>query len=379
MPRASSPARTTAASALGEIARVLSSAGSERARIERTVHRLAGIVGADAAVFYQRSMVRGAAPLVYTYSLSPYTIEQLTGSELQVTMEAFVNLVAVGGNVRQAPISETAYFAREEGLRWASSFPVWSVDHVAGVLILGWKRRNRPLSEEHTAICEAAANLIGAAIRSDVELERGTELAILRERARIARDIHDSATQSITAIVLNLEAAGRVDRRVPRTTRDAIEESLTVARAALVELRRSIWNLRVGAGAGRSIADSLAAVTGPLQAAGIACDIQVHGSTERLADDIIAALLSIARESLTNILRHSGAARAEVLVNIDDDRVVMAITDNGVGAIEPPGPGSFGISGMRERAAAFGGELSVHAVAGLGTRVECVLPLASRS
>jgi signal transduction histidine kinase len=116
-----------------------------------------------------------------------------------------------------------------------------------------------------------------------------------------------------------------------------------------------------------------------LQAAGIACDIQVHGSTERLADDIIAALLSIARESLTNILRHSGAARAEVLVNIDDDRVVMAITDNGVGAIEPPGPGSFGISGMRERAAAFGGELSVHAVAGLGTRVECVLPLASRS
>lgn len=375
MPRASSPARTTAASALGEIARLLSLGGSERSRIEQTVRCLAGIVGADAAVFYRRSTVRGAAPLVYTYSLSPYTIEQLTGGELQVTMEAFVNLVAVAGHVRQAPIAETAYFAREEGLRWASSFPVWSVEHVAGVLVLAWKRRNRPLGEEHTAICEATASLIGAAIRSDVELERGTELAVLRERARIARDIHDSVTQSITAIVLNLEAASRVDRRKPRATRTAIEESLTVARAALVELRRSIWNLRVGAGAVRSIAESLTAVTTPLQAAGIACDIQVHGSTERLSDDIIAALLSIARESLTNVLRHSGAARAEVLVNIDDDRVVMAITDNGIGAIEPPGPGSFGISGMRERAGSFGGELSVHAVAGLGTRVECMIPL----
>ena len=107
MPRASSPARTTAASALGEIARVLSSSGSQRARIEQTVRCLAGIVGADAAVFYQRSVVRGAAPLVYTYSLTPYTIEQMTGGELQETMEAFVNLVAVAGHVRQAPIEET--------------------------------------------------------------------------------------------------------------------------------------------------------------------------------------------------------------------------------------------------------------------------------
>ena len=115
---------------------------------------------------------------------------------------------------------------------------------------------------------------------------------------------------------------------------------------------------------------------GAIRMAQIAQQRAEHEEIRQLADDIIAALLSIAREALTNVLRHSGAARAEVLVNIDDDRVVMAITDDGVGAIEEPGPGSFGISGMRERAASFGGELSVHAVAGLGTRVECVLPLA---
>ncbi len=202
-----------AAVALGELAKILSAAGSERARIEEAVGTLATLMDADAAVFYQRSIVRGAAPLVYAHGLTPYTIEQLTTNDLQVRMEAFVNLVAVAGNVREAPILDDAYFAREEGLHWAASFPVRSVGHVAGVLILGWKRP-APLDMEATAVCEAAANLIGSAIRSDVELERGTELAVLRERARIARDIHDSVTQSITAIVLNLEAAGRADRDI---------------------------------------------------------------------------------------------------------------------------------------------------------------------
>lgn len=363
-----------AAVALGELAKILSAAGSERARIEEAVGTLATLMDADAAVFYQRSIVRGAAPLVYAHRLTPYTIEQLTSHDLQVTMEAFVNLVAVAGNVREAPILDDAYFAREEGLHWAASFPVWSVGHVAGVLILGWKRP-APLDMEATAVCEAAANLIGSAIRSDVELERGTELAVLRERARIARDIHDSVTQSITAIVLNLEAAGRADRDISDSTRSGIEASLSVARAALIELRRSIWNLRLGAGKVQSISEALNAVTGSLQSAGIACDIQVHGSADTLSDELVAGLLSIARESLTNVLRHAGAARAEVLVNIGADSVVMAITDNGVGATLPPGPSSFGISGMRERAASFGGEVTIHSVAGLGTRVECVLPL----
>ena len=363
-----------AAGALGELARIFSRAGSERSRIEEAVGTLAGLLDADAAVFYQRSLVRGAAPLVYPPSLSPYPAEQMTSHDLQVKMEAFVNLVAVGGHVREAPIVDDAYFAREEGLHWAASFPTWSVGHVAGGLILAWKRPS-PLGAESTAVCQAAASMIGSAIRSDVELERGTELAVLRERARIARDIHDSVTQSITAIVLNLEAAGRGNHDISDSTKSGIEASLSVARAALMELRRSIWNLRVGAGKVRSISEALDAATGPLRTAGISCEVQVHGSADILSDELVAALLSIARESLSNILRHAGADRAEVLLNVGDESVVMAITDNGVGATLPPGPGSFGIFGMRERAASFGGDITIHSVAGLGTRVECVLPL----
>ena len=364
----------SAASTLGALARILSAAGSERARIEEAVGTLATLMEADAAVFYQRSIVRGAAPLVYAHSLSPYTVEQMTGHDLQVRMEAFVNLVAVAGHVREAPILDDAYFAREEGLHWAASFPVWSVGHVAGVLILAWKRPS-PLDIEATAVCEAAARLLGAATRPVVHLAGAPYGAGPRHRAPLPRHTHDSVTQSITAIVLNLEAAGRGDRDISDSTRTGIDASLSVARAALIELRRSIWNLRLGAGKVQSISEALNAVTGSLQSAGIACDIQVHGSADTLSDDLVAALLSIARESLSNVLRHAGADRAEVLVNIGEDSVVMAITDNGVGATLPPGPGSFGISGMRERAASFGGDITIHSVAGLGTRVECALPL----
>lgn len=357
---------------LGAVARLLSSAASDKTRIEESVRFLALSMGAEAAVFYQRSTVRGAAPLIHAFQLTPYTVEQMTHGLLRSRMEAFISIMAVAEAVREADLIGT-FFEGEEGLKWAASFPVWSADHVAGVVIIAWRHRN-PLGPEEEALCQAVANLIGIAVRPDVVLERGTELAVLRERARMARDIHDSVTQSITAIVLNLEAATRGPVRMPPATRSAVEASIDVARASLVELRRSIWNLRASAGRVKSLSESLVAVAAPLDSAGITFDVQVHGAADRLSDELTAALLSIAREALNNVVRHSRATRVEILVNVTDDSVVLGVTDNGVGATEPPGPACFGIFGMRERAAAFGGSLILEAVTGLGTRVECVLP-----
>jgi len=253
------------------------------------------------------------------------------------------------------------------------------VGQVAGVLILAWRTPAPAMSDEEEAVCEAAASLIGAAIRAGVEVERGTEVAILRERARMARDIHDSVTQSITAIVLNLEAASRAEWRMPRSARLAIEGSLDVARAALVELRRSIWDLRMSDGIAQSMSERLTALAAPVLAAGIAIDVEVHGVSTNLPEDALATLASIAREALNNVLKHSAATRVELLVNIGQDQLTLAVTDNGVGATGPPGPGCFGISGMRERATSLGGTLAFSGIRGAGTRVECTLPFARRS
>lgn len=380
MPESTTVNLLSAARALGTIGNALSSASSEHARVEQAVRILAGIVSSDAAVFYQRSTVRGAAPLLYAHSLSPYTTEQLTrgGGPAQL-LESFVNIVAVDGHVRHAEIPTDTYFAREEGLHWASSFPVRSVGQVAGVLILAWRTPAPAMSDEEEAVCEAAASLIGAAIRAGVEVERGTEAAILRERARMARDIHDSVTQSITAIVLNLEAASRAEWRMPRSARLAIEESLAVARAALVDLRRSIWDLRMSDGIAQSMSERLTALAVPVLAAGIAIDVEVHGVSTNLPEDALATLASIAREALNNVLKHSAATRVELLVNIGQDQLTLAVTDNGVGATAPPGPGCFGISGMRERATSLGGTLAISGIRGAGTRLECTLPFARRS
>lgn len=360
------------ASRLNAVARLLSAAGTDYARIESVGKALAEKVGADAAVLYLRSVIRGAAPIVLSYHLSDYALDQMRTGPLRERMEGFVSIVAVAGRTREAPL-DGSFFDIHEGLKWAASFPVWSAGKVNGVLILAWKE-GQPLSAANRTFCEAVASLIGVAVRHEAVLERGRELAVLRERARIARDIHDSVTQSITAIVLNLQAATRSAGKVSSARSSAIEASIEVARSALVELRRSIWNLRAGEGSQKSLSESIEEAGAVLATSGVEFDVQIHGPTEKLPGEVRAGLLSIARESLNNAHRHAGATRVEVLVNVTATGVVMGITDNGVGATEPPGPTSFGISGMRERAGALGGTVGIFAVAGLGTRVECELP-----
>ncbi len=360
------------ANRLNAIARLLSAGGTDSARIESVGKAIAEEVGADAAVLYLRSVIRGAAPIVLSYHLSDYALEQMRSGALREWMEGFVTIVAVAGRTREAPL-EGGFFERHEGLKWAASFPVWSAGNVNGVLILAWKQA-QPLSLPNRTFCEAVASLIGLAVRHEAILERGAELAVARERARIARDIHDSVTQSITAIVLNLQAATRSAGTTSKARSSAIEASIEVARSALVDLRHSIWNLRAGEGSQKSLSESIEEAGAMLVASDVEFEVQIHGPTEKLLGEVRAALLSIARESLNNAYRHAHASRVEVLVNVRPEGVAMGITDDGVGAAEQPGPTSFGISGMRERAVALGGTVHIHTVPGLGTRVECEIP-----
>lgn len=356
---------------LGTIARQLSSTASPQKRIADAVGHLAEVLGAQAAVVYQRSLVSGATPLIYSRGLSAETVGSMTTGSLAPRLEAFVNVVAVAGRWRRSHLAGSL-FDQNEGLRMAASFPVWSAGRVAGLLILAWQVENE-LSDDELVLSETAATLLGVALRDEQLTERGAERAVLRERSRLARDIHDSVTQSLTAVVLNLEAA---KRELPRTTKPAlaIDSAISLARASLRDLRRSIWNLRAEVNRTRSLAESMEESAAPLRAAGINCAIEVHGSSDNLAEELLAAAMSIAREALANVLRHSRAQRAEVTIHISETQLSLSVTDDGVGVVDLPNPGSFGIVGMQERATGLGGMVRVTTFPGHGTRVECVLP-----
>ena len=213
-------------------------------------------------------------------------------------------------------------------------------------------------------------------MRQDVLIERSAEVAVLQERARLARDIHDSVTQSVTAAVLNIEAADRALDDDPVAARQALVVAKQLARESLGDLRRSIWNLRTGIAEWRSLNEAIEDLIRPLRAAGVRCSIEVHGPAELIPAEIAGAAISIIRESASNILRHSGSATAQIVLEATVGSLAVTVNDDGVGIGEVTGEGSFGLIGMEERAQSVGGSLRVHSGPSRGTSVEAILPYA---
>lgn len=354
----------------------LSLSSSARDRTERLVAVLRESLDVRAAVVYERRRAGGQAPMVYSCGISEELRGHMTDRRLDpervAALETFIADVSIARKPRTADLVGTVY-QEIDGLRWAMSFPVSSGDEVVGVLILAWPQAVA-LEEEQLDLCETAAALIGVALRQDALIEREAELATLRERARLARDIHDSATQAVTAAVINIEAAGRALDSDPVSARQALDAAKQLARETLAELRRSIWNLRSSLLQERSIGDALDVIAQPLRSAGLRCTIDVLGATSEIPADTAEAAISIAREAASNILRHSGAVSAEISLVVTHSSVVLAVADDGTGLPGEVAEGSFGLIGMEERAHSVGGTLRVSSYPGQGTRVEAYLP-----
>ena len=359
-----------------QMAGELSASTSARDRTERLVAVLRESLDVHAAVVYQRHMVSGEAPMVYSCGISAELAQHMTDRRLDAErvagLEAFINVVAVAGRPRLSNLRGTVYEKLDQ-LVWSAAFPVSCGTDVVGVLILAW-REHVELTPDQLELCETAAALIGVALRQDALIEREAELATLRERARLARDIHDSATQAITASVLNIEAADRALDTDPAAARIALDTAKQLARDTLAELRRSIWNLRSGLLQERSFADALEKIAQPLRSAGIQCSVEVHGGTATIPAEMGEAAISIAREAASNVLRHSGARSAEIALVVTPASVVVSVTDNGKGMDERVSDSSFGLVGMEERAHSVGGSLRVSSYPGHGTRLEAYLP-----
>lgn len=359
-----------------QMAGELSVSSSARDRTERLVAVLRESLGVHAAVVYERRRAGGSAPMVYSCGISDELARHMTDRRLDPervsALEAFIDDVTVARAIRSTDLAGTVYESIDQ-LRWAASFPVPSGEDVVGVLILAW-RGPVELSDEQIDLCETGAALIGVALRQDALLEREAELATLRERARLARDIHDSATQAITAAVINIEAADRALATDPGGARRGLDAAKQLARDTLAELRRSIWNLRSSLLQERSLADALEVIAQPLRSAGLRCVIDVHGATGEVPADTAEAAVSIAREAASNIVRHAGAANAEIALVVTLSSVVLTVVDDGRGLPGTVSEASFGLVGMEERAHSVGGTLRVSSYPGRGTRVEAYLP-----
>jgi nitrate/nitrite-specific signal transduction histidine kinase len=229
----------------------------------------------------------------------------------------------------------------------------------------------------------AVADQVGLALRTAQFAAEGRELAVLEERTRLAREIHDTLAQQLTGIVLQLEAAEAMQsRNRGERSRDLVVAAREQARLALQEARRSVWNLRPMP---LEAAGLTAAVTLEAERFGSATGIAVTVRNDGVPRDLAlapqseVAVFRILQEALANAGRHSRAHLVDVELRSGGGELWLSISDDGAGFDVDDENGSragrFGIVGMHERARLIGAELEVTSRPEGGTRVSLRVPL----
>jgi signal transduction histidine kinase len=208
------------------------------------------------------------------------------------------------------------------------------------------------------------------------------ELAALRERARLAREMHDSLGHALVVVNVKLEAAQRL-YAVDATRGDAeLEATRMLVRETMAELRRSLTNLRAALLDQQDLPAALQRIAEDIRARSsleITCSVQpeLSSGATKLAPETTEALWRVAREALTNVERHAAAASAALTVERMNGTLILRVVDDGSGVApaDLARAGHYGITGMRERVEALGGTLLVAARPGGGTLVEAHLPV----
>jgi len=222
------------------------------------------------------------------------------------------------------------------------------------------------------------------------ELEQAREelarRAVVEERLRLARELHDVVAHAMSVIAVQSGVGAHVAASRPEEVGKALAAIEATSRAALTELRRLLGVLRQDSEPQASLTpmpglanlDSLLAEVGK---AGLAVRVRVEGTPLQLPAGVDLSAYRIVQEALTNVVKHAGPAHAQVTIRYRGQEVAVEVTDDGRGAVPPVGDGrgrtGHGLIGMRERVAAFNGDLEAGPRSDGGFRVAARLPLAA--
>ena len=204
--------------------------------------------------------------------------------------------------------------------------------------------------------------------------------AVLAERTRLAREIHDTLAQGFVGISLQLEAASGELKRSPESAQQRLEMAHKMVRSSLAEARRSVWDLRPQALEHGSLTSALSEIARQVtEGTSVSAEVRLQGKPRKLPDRVERNLLRIGQEALSNALTHARPSMVIIELSFDRKLVRLKVTDDGCG-FESQTPfsassGHFGLTGMQERVDQIRGQLEVRSSPGNGTEVNAAVPV----
>lgn len=258
---------------------------------------------------------------------------------------------------------------------------------VAGLRVLGLLNLESEVvaafTDEDVSVLQTAADILAGAIENARLYHRSQEAAVLEERNRLARELHDSVTQQLFSMTLTSQAARAHLEKNPQRAAAQLERLQETASAALTEMRALIFQLRPQVLGDQSLVSALKQHVALLsRREGLRVELSATGD-ERLARGFEQTLYRIIQEALNNVVKHARASIVRVLLEFASDRIRVSVADNGQGfdVNAPPklGERHLGLISMRERAAEVGGTLHLHSTPGEGTEVVVMVPRGSQS
>jgi signal transduction histidine kinase len=263
------------------------------------------------------------------------------------------------------------------GVGPALYLPLGSAENAVGTLVVARIGDKPAFGQETLRLVDTFAGQAAIALRLGVAAAEREQLAVLGDRDRIARDLHDLVIQRLFATGMALE--GAIRGMAPPDKVERVRQAVDDLDATIKDIRTSIFALQkpaphVGEGVRLAV---LQAVSASRSVLGFEPDVVFQGPVDTLIPPAVAEqMLAVLREALSNVARHAAATSASINISADPTRVELVVKDNGIGL--SGGGRRSGLANLARRATDLGGEFSADADTGGGTRVRWAVPLSVR-
>lgn len=360
---------------VGSVAEALNSAPSIEEALDRTLALVTELLDLQTGWVWLVDPDTGHIYRAAARNLPPYLQEpsRMSGESWCLCIGEFRDGTLAARNIdviqcsRLAPALKRKELTR--GLAHHASVPLSFQGKPLGIMNITAPAMRR-LSKAELRLLDVIGLQVGIAVERARLAEEGAMRARADERARLARDIHDTLAQGLAALTLQIETALQNVGTHPERVRERLEKALATARMSLEDARGSVTELR---GTGKPLAGALNALARELTGeSGIHVAFSEKGRCS-LTNEAEAELYRIAQQALTNVRQHAKAKHVTVSLTCTKEKVTLTIADDGIGFdLRRIAPGRHGIAGMRERAEAAGGTLRISSRN--GTRIVAQVP-----